>query len=98
VNRGWASFGLRAELERQGIPPEPEPAAVEDPPPAAVEEPKPRTRVGWVEISVLPVLYQEALIAVTDQIAAAIKSAVKSAFQEGVAEAVAEAEAMMDDD
>lgn len=82
-------FGWRAEMERQGIPPEPEPEV-------EVEEPEPRPRsasVATVEVSVTPVLDQVAMEAVCDQIA----EHVRAAFRRGVTEGLAEAEALLGD-
>lgn len=84
--RGFASFGQRAEMERQGILPDRDPDLVE----------KPEPRKNTVEILVTPVIDRDALVAVTDQISAQITAAVKAAFQQGITEGIAEAEYIMD--
>ncbi len=89
ASRGFNSFGMRADLERRGLLPAAEPE--ETPVPAEVPAPPPKG--GTLEILITPVIDEEALVAVTDRIA----EAVRAAFQRGVAEGIADAESALDE-
>ncbi len=88
-----SGFGLRAERERRGLPPE------LTMPERGEPEPEPAPKRGGagagaeVTLTVTPVLNQEALVAICDQITAAVRDA----FQQGVSAGIAEAEALIAD-
>lgn len=84
-NRGFSSFGMRADMERRGVPVDPQPE------PEPVDPPKQPRKPSTIEVMVTPVLDHEAMVAVTDEITARVRAA----FQQGIREGLAEAEQML---